>query len=317
MLGVVRGMGRIAAMLIRDAAHHEKWTLRRAFELFVVPPVLLVTHLPLHRRVLGVGALPDFRDMRRGQPRFLYKYLNNLYLLRGLGVDARGRAFIHHYHLLARAFDSAFLRRLQEAQVPILAAELAGIRYEVTLSQAFEFFNEGELSLCFRADGEILYISSFTFVPGDILNIDTETAILVTRQQGCRGKYGAIAKATKDLMDLTPQFILFSALQGIAIALGIGYIGSVSGARHISNADPDSPMFRKAYDDFMVSQGAVGSADDLFRLQVPVREKPLKYVKRDHRGRTLKKRRFRTRIVQEVRARLALVLSDVSSGKGL
>ena len=304
-------------MLIRDAAHHEQWTPRRAFELFVVPPLLLLTHIPLHRRVLAIGTLPDFRDMTRRQPRFLYKYLNNLYLIRGLGVAARGRAFVHHYRLLAGAFDSAFLARLQEENVPILAAVLAGTHYEVTLGQAFEFFNEGEMSLCFRADGEILYISSFTFVPGSVLNIDTPTAILVTRQQGSRGKFGSIAKATKDLMDLTPQFILFSALQGIAILLGIGYIGSVSGARHISNADPDSPVFRKAYDDFMVSQGAVGSADDLFRLQVPVREKPLKYVKRDHRSRTLRKRRFRSRIVQEVRERLAPALRpDAPSDKG-
>jgi uncharacterized protein VirK/YbjX len=167
------------------------------------------------------------------------------------------------------------------------------------------------------ADGEIIYTSSFVLVPGALLKIDTNSALLVVRQQGSRGKFKAIAKATKDLMDLTPQFILFSALQGIAIALGIGYIGSVSGARHISNTDPDSPLFRKAYDEFMVSQGAVGSSEDMFRLQVPIREKPVKYIKRDHRARALRKRRFRSHIVHDVRGFLSQSLrADFSPGKG-
>jgi len=318
MLGVVRGIGRIGGMWMREAARHHDWTLRRAFQLLVLPPLLLVTHIPLHRRVLTVGKLPDFHGMTKYQPRFLYKYLNNLYLVRGLGVKARGEAFIRHYHTFAAAFDRAFLSGLQEGQVPLMAAERGGVSYEITMCQSLQYMNEGEVSLHFCADGEVIYIAAFTIVPGWTLEIDTDSALLVTRLQGSRGKFGAISKATKDLMDLTPQFILFSALQGIAMVLGISYIGSVSGARHISNEDPQSPLFHKAYDDFMVSQGAVGSADDLFRLQVPVREKPLNYIKRDHRARTLRKRRFRTRIVRDVSARLHYYLRPgFEPGKGL
>lgn len=318
MLRVVRGFRAVVAMVIRDAAGHKDWTWRRAYELFILPPLLLITHLPLHARVRRVAELsPFFRDMTARQPRFFLKYLNNLYLARGLSVKERGGAFIHHYRFLAQAFEESTLARLQEERLTIFAAEEGGVRYEIRLGLAYEYFNEGEMTMGFFADGEIIYISSFVIVPGWVLKIDTGSVLLVTRQQGGRGKFKAISQATKDLMDLTPQFILFSALQGIAISLGIFYIASVSGARHISNFDPDSPLFRKAYDDFMVSQGAVGSAEDLFRLQVPVREKGLRYIKREHRTRTVRKRRYRARIVQGARNCLTSVLRPgFPPGKG-
>ena len=308
MLRLLRGLRAVIAMVVRDAAGHQDWTWRRAFELVVLPPLLLITHLPLHGRVRKVGELAPFRRMTERQPRFLLKYINNLYLARGLKVKERGSAFIHHYHFLATAFDEEALLRLQDEGVTIFAATENDSRYEVKLSLAYEYFNEGEMTMRFLADDEIIYISSFAIVPGWVLRIDAGSALLVTRQQGSRGKFKAIARATKDLMDLPPQFILFSALQGIAIMLGISYVASVSGARHISNFDPDSPLFRKAYDEFMVSQGAVGSAKDLYRLQIPVREKGLRYIKREHRTRTVRKRRYRARVVQGVRDRLSPLL---------
>jgi uncharacterized protein VirK/YbjX len=180
-------------------------------------------------------------------------------------------------------------------------AEIAGRRYQIVLRQAFQYFYEGEWSLCLLCDGEIIYLSSFTIVPGPVLKIEAENAILVTRQQGTQGMFPMIAQATKDFRDISPQYLLFAVLQGLALALDIRYIGCVPGGRHVANPQPGSSLFRRAYDDFMLSMGAVGSERGFYVLQIPLREKPLKYIKREHRTRTVRKRRYRSLISKEAR----------------
>jgi len=313
----VQKLWRIAAMVLSDAAHHEKWKFGRAFEVFVLCPLQLLTHPLLQRKVLTVGRLEDFRGMTAEQPRFLFKYLNNRYLTRGLALDERAHCFIRHYHFMQAKVGSGFLQTLQGPGEVLHRHVVEDRHYEIVLRQAFEYFNEGEWSLCLLRDGEVLYISSFTIVPGTVLRIDAENAVLITRQQGAPRMFEVIAKATKDFMDVSPQYILFSALQGIALALGLRYIGCISGSRHISNPQPGSQLFRRPYDDFMVSLGAVGTGRGFYILQIPLREKPLKYLKRAHRTRTVRKRRFRSQIANEGRKLVSRNLRAVPSVDGL
>lgn len=305
MFSVVKTLWRLAAMVLTDTVRHGNWKLKRAIEVFLICPILLICHPLLHRRVARVGGLADFRGMSHDQPRFLYKYLNNYYLARGLRLFERAACFINHYHYIQARLESSLLRQLQGEGVVLHRHAVEDRRYEIVLRQAFEYFNEGEWSLCLVGDGAEIYISSFTFVPGSVLKVEAENTVLITRQQGAPRMFSTFSRATKDFMDISPQFVLFAALQGIALSLGLRYVGCVSGTRHISNPQPGSQLFRRPYDDFMLSLGAVGTTDGGFLLlRIPLREKPLKFIKREHRTRAVRKRRFRAQIANAARERM-------------
>ena len=297
----VQKLWRVAAMVVSQAARHRDWKPEQFFRIFVLGPFHVATHPLLHRRVQSVGGLPDFGRMTQDQPQFLYKYLNASYLARGLPLRDRAASFLHHYHFAQARIQGALLQDMQQGGRILNAFAVEGRRYEVVLRQAFQYFYEGEWSLCLLCDGDIIYISSFSIVPGSVLRIEAKNAVLITRQQGTQGKFPVIAQATKDFRDISPQYLLFSVLQGLALALGIRYIGCVPGGRHVANPQPGSSVFRRAYDDFMLSLGAVGSERGFYVLQIPLREKPPKYIKREHRTRTVRKRRYRSLISKEAR----------------
>lgn len=317
----VQKLWRVAAMVVSQSARHKNWKLEQFFRVFILGPFYVASHPLLHRRVQIVGRLPDFRRMTDEQPQFLYKYLNNSYLARGLPLQDRAHSFIHHYHFAQARIQSGLLRRMREGGQILHESEADGRRYQIVLRQAFQYFYEGEWSLCLLCGGDVIYISSFTIVPGRVLKIEAENAVLITRQQGTQGMFQVIGQATKDFKEVTPQFLLLAVLQGLALALDIRYIGCVPGGRHISNPQPGSSLFRRAYDDFMLSLGAVGSENGFYVLQIPLREKPLKYIKREHRTRTVRKRRFRSQIGIEARKLLTRNLRSVpvpdAPGKGV
>ena len=57
----------------------------------------------------------------------------------------------------------------------------------------------------------------------------------------------------------------------------------------------------KAYDEFWEAAGGLPVARQMYRLAVPSQEKSILEVKREHRSRTLRKRRFKGAIKEQVR----------------
>jgi uncharacterized protein VirK/YbjX len=161
--------------------------------------------------------------------------------------------------------------------------------------------DEGELSLELRLDGVTIFILSFTVVPGAVIDMDAKDVILITRIQGVRGSFKSIKMATKDLHEISPPALLFSAVHGTALAFNIEYIAGIAGVHQLAYSDADAREFNTAYDEFFVSLGGVGNASGFFYFLVPLREKPLAFIKRDHRSRTRRKRMLKSMVSESVR----------------
>ena len=275
--------------------------LKRILDLAVIYPILILFNLSRHLAVAELTRMAKYRDLLKLQPTFRYKYLSSLYLARGMGLADRYRAQTYHYRFFDRIWDAALIDRVFHQGVPVYQAERNGNSYAMLLRLSVDYFYEGEFSLHFTVDGEVIYIFSFTVVPGSVLGLAAERAMLVTRQQGVRTAFDKIRQATRDFDDVSPKFMLFHALQGLAMGLGIRTIGGVSGARHISNRDPASAIFLNAYDDFFISLGAIANASGFLCLSLPLREKPLKFIAREHRSRTVRRRRFKGEVARIVR----------------
>jgi uncharacterized protein VirK/YbjX len=169
-------------------------------------------------------------------------------------------------------------------------------RFMLTMGMSKPSFKEGELSLYLRVDGNIVFVLSFTIVPGGVVNSQAAGILLITRLQGVKGAFSHISDATKTLHDVAPDALLFAALQGIANAFGISEIVAVSAVRQSYFSQDTAAIFKEAYDDFFAGLGISKNAAGFFRIPLPFQEKPLAFIKHGHKIRTREKRAFKQQV---------------------
>jgi uncharacterized protein VirK/YbjX len=257
----------------------------------------ILTNLPMHRKVIQVLRLRPFAAIVGCNPKFAFKYLATKYLVRGLSVTARASCFMHHYTRLYDSISDRALHQILHWDIEFGAIFEAGSRFSVTIGTSRPFDNEGELSLLLKMDGEIFFTLSFTIVPGWVVNSGATDVLLISRLQGTPGySPEQIRLAIRAMDGVRPRALLLSALEGIAIAMGIPEIASVSTRNHIDYCKELDAVFKNSYDDFFTELGLVNSDAGFFTSTVPIDEKPLSLVKQGHKIRTRKKRAFRKRV---------------------
>ena len=87
--------------------------------------------------------------------------------------------------------------------------------------------------------------------------------------------------------------MLLAALQGIADALGIIEIASVTAARQSAYGEESVGGFEQAYNDLFLGLGLLPTEAGFFRAPIPLEGKPLSSVKKGHKLRTKQKRAFK------------------------
>jgi uncharacterized protein VirK/YbjX len=162
--------------------------------------------------------------------------------------------------------------------------------------------DEGELSLNFEVNGAVVFILSFTIVPGWVVQSEAHEVVLVSRLQGVKGSYDEIQRATRALYDVAPPALLLAALCGVAEALGIKTMAGITGAMkpEFHFYEGEAAHIRQAYDGFFTELGATKGRADFYLGPMPPPEKPLTAIKQGHKIRTRKKRAFKREIAQRV-----------------
>jgi uncharacterized protein VirK/YbjX len=255
------------------------------------------THIRTHREVLRfLLRFPPYTEFVIGNPSFACKYLTQNYLVRGFTVAERAACFLYHYKRLLSALPDSLLRRTLREDIAIHEIPEGANRFVLTMGMSRPSYKEGELSLHLQVDGEIVFVLSFTIIPGWVVKSQAEEILLITRLQGIKGAYPPISYATKTLHDVAPGALLFAALQGIAHAFGIGEIMAVSGVMQSYYSEDAAAAFKEAYDDFFTERGIPKSAAGFFRIPLPFSEKPLALIKHGHKIRTREKRAFKQQI---------------------
>ena len=176
--------------------------------------------------------------------------------------------------------------------------------------------NEGELSIQLEVDGMSIFVMSFAIVSGRIFNIQQENVILITRLQGTKGCYQAIHQATKVMKELAPPMLLFTCIEGVAKALGIKHIASVSSTIQVEcQGRTRSELNRRSfYDVFFHSIGADKDRRKYFHISLPHVDKPLTLIKKNHRARTKLKRQYKLAIEKEICQSLSQLFPRKISG---
>lgn len=259
-----------------------------------------ITHPRTFLRVVTELARPWVQPVVRADPRVLVKYVGR-YLGVALSPRERASILVSHYAFLRGRVNENFFRRVVAGRVELWRQDGPEYGYRICLTYSGQHHAEGDLSLVFLRDDLVIYTLSFTIGPGGIAGLARGHAMYIGRIQGKGNELQVISNATKDCMDISPAALLLTAAESIAIVLELGHIVGVSADMQVSAvADSRPEGLIHGYDEFWTALGGSRLARGMFHLSVPLREKPIKIIKSNHRSRVLRKRAFKTRTREQI-----------------
>jgi uncharacterized protein VirK/YbjX len=228
---------------------------------------------------------------------YLFKYLSYSF-----GTKNKLKILTNHYEFFKKNFPYHSLRAIFEDGMKCWSEVKDSNLFEIRLISNTPYENEGSLSLIFNMNGETIYKLAFTFCPGKEFGLLDEQIIYATRIQGVKGSLDDISKASKFFNDNTPPTLLVSAIEGMALALGIKTVIGISLQNQISYQVSDKYMFQKNYDEFWRTYESIKISDGDFLLPLPLQHKGLALIKSKHRNRTINKRKVRQDISRKMYA---------------
>lgn len=255
-----------------------------------------ITNIDTHRKVVGLLKVAPFSQALASNPRFAFKYLAPHYLARRLTITERATCFLHHHQRMLVAFSGDVLRQIMQGDILVHQIVNEEHRFAFTTGLSRPCDKEGELSLNLYIDDDLIFVLSFTIVPGSIVGSNSAEVVLLTRMQGSAGCFPKIKMASAALHDVGLNALLFAALQGFATAFGIGEIVASCAVDQTSYADELAAVFQRAYDDFYLDLGMTKTETGYFSGAIPIEGRPLDQVKRSHKSRTKDQRRFKQEI---------------------
>jgi uncharacterized protein VirK/YbjX len=295
-------LGDIIFLLYNVTREERYWNIRR-FTQAIGRLYPLLSNLPDQVEILRF--LSTFKGLASKQPMFPVKYLRGHYLVLGLKPKFRAAAFAHHYRFMQRNLSEDLLHEILFDEVLVWRRNVEDNNYQITLTFSHPINHEGEFSLYFGVNGARVFVLSFTVVPGHVVEVPAENAILLTRVQGVKGHFSQIRLATKALCQVAPPAALVAALQGIGSALNIRTLAGVCSAHNVCYGNTTRGNLETVYDEFFAALGTTKSPSGIFSHgTIPLPEKPMNSIKVGHRLRTKAKRALKKQISECVTEKL-------------
>ena len=251
-------------------------------------------------KVVNVLTAPETQPVARAAPRVVSKYLS-WYLGTDLSERERASILINHYAFLKDRVEQGFFRKIVDGRLELWKFPVSNGHVRICMAFPVRYHEEGDLSLIFQSDHIDIYTLSFTIGPGGVAGLAADHAIYIARLQGKARGLQLIKEATKDCLDISPAALLLAATEGVATALKLGHIVGIGADVQISAiADSRPEGLVHGYDEFWLASGGLKLVRNMYYLTVPLPEKPIKTVKRNHRSRALHKRAFRKLVREHV-----------------
>ena len=251
-------------------------------------------------KVVKVLTAPQTQPVVRAAPEVVLKYLGG-YLGANLSESERASILINHYTFLKGCVEQGFFRKIVDGRLQLWKHVVGNCHVRICVTFPVTHHDEGDLSLIFQSDHIDIYTLSFTIGPGGVAGLAADQAIYIARVQGKARGLQLIRKATKDCLDISPASLLLAAAEGVAMALELGHIVGIGADVQISaSADSRPEGLVHGYDEFWVASGGLRLDRNMYHLLVPLPEKPIKTIKRNHRSRALRKRAFKKLVKEQV-----------------
>jgi uncharacterized protein VirK/YbjX len=265
---------------------------RKGAAIFTDPMTHLQVAVALCRR--------EVRPVLRAAPWMMFKYLTD-YLKSDLSRKERAAILVHHYSFLGSRSHERFFRQISDGRLELWNDTVGENSYRILLTFPHATDAEGDLALIFRANQTDLYTLCFTLGPGNVARLPSANVMYIARVQGKGGALDRIRAATKECLEISPPALLLAAAEGIATELNLDHMVGIGGTTQISADNAVATGGLAAYDEFWTALGGERMPGDMYRLSVPLAEKPITAIKRCHRSRVRRKRAYKALVASRVR----------------
>ncbi len=225
-------------------------------------------------------------------PKIYYIYLFK-YLSYSLKTRDKLAILANHYEFFRKHFPYHILKSIFSNGLKCWFEVRGQDHFEMRLISTTPYENEGSLCMQFNMNGVTLYRIAFTFASGKNFALLDNQIIYITRIQGVKGSLDEISKSSKILNDVAPPVLIVSAIEGLALALGIKTIMGISLENQISYLVSDQYSFQKNYNEFWKIYESVKIYNGDYILPLPLQHKDIGLIRSKHRNRTVNKRKMR------------------------
>lgn len=240
--------------------------------------------------------LDNYRNyVARTVPHDLFHHLNHrYYLAKHLSVQQRIQCAISHYHFENITFSDAYKQLVYfEQGLPLWTKTVDENLFSIELSIGDRTIPEGDLCIALLVNKRTLHKINFSWVKGHILQLDSHILPFIGRTQGS-GHNDPPARVWFDrsFPQNSPLFFCFSALQGLAQAIGATEIFGISSHNQVGFDLNDTTHFINTYDAFWESLGGKKTSELGYSIPVPFHMKPISEISSKHRKRAVARRKY-------------------------
>jgi uncharacterized protein VirK/YbjX len=244
-----------------------------------------------HRALCQLDVYRNYVAARAGDD--LFHHLNHRhYLAKGLTARQRVHSALTHYRFEETTFNAAYKQAVYLAGGLTLWQHTAGAsHFLIRLEMAPRAQAEGDLTIALVADGKCLHRLAFTWVEGATVGVPAPMVPYLACNQGRWADSGdAFAAFERAFPNNSPSFFCFSAVQGVAQAVGMGQVVAVRCDAHVAYDPEQVKQFANAYDGFWKILGGVEMLGPSYLIALPFYLKPLAHMPSKHRKRAALRR---------------------------
>ncbi|SFK28567.1 DUF535 family protein [Methylocapsa palsarum] len=233
----------------------------------------------------------------------LYFFTHNYYLSKKLTLSQRLNTALRHYQFERSNFNSIYIRDAYLLGGVTLWDHITpNNRFTIVLIATDDNLYEGELSVILSVNGVRLCRMSFCYVNTTLFRLQPQETLLISRNQTDQVPERTIFDS--GFKHNAPHLFCLSAICGIAMANGFENVFGIAHDSQIAYHENYDTSFRNSYTALWEKFDAAECDDHVYRLNVPLKLRPVETVKRDHRRRARNRRQNWDDIAQSARSRM-------------
>lgn len=253
------------------------------------------------RAMLQFHSMEIMRKLCARDP--LYFITDSYYISRHFTLRQRVQSAMNHHQFELKNYSCEYARQVYRSSGVLLwERSVDNLHFAIGLIATEDLLHEGDLSVILSVDNIRLCRMSFCYLDARIFGLPSHMTMLISRNQTDRvPSRDLFNRCFKNNM---PQLLCLSAICGVAMANEFEAVLAIKHDAQISYKETFDSSFRHSYSALWEKFDAVECDRHVYRLNVPLKLRPLPAVDAIHRARARDRRSLWDDIAQSARSRM-------------
>jgi uncharacterized protein VirK/YbjX len=227
----------------------------------------------------------------------LYFLTHNFYLSKRFNLPQRLECAMTHHEFEFEKYRTEYVDRVYRSNGALLWQKIVdGHHFTLMLICTEDTRHEGDLSVVLSVDGMGLGRMSFSYINASVFGLAPEMTILISRNQSYHNPGRKLF--LNSFKQNAPPYFCLAAICGIAMASGFKAFFGINHDAQVSYEKAFDTGFRNSYSALWGKFEGVEVCSQAYKLDVPLKLRPLNEVSPTHRTRARKRRAYWNDIMQ-------------------